>query len=69
MSKVKCQACGDTGQVGVYLGDGEFEFYPCEWCSVYNDQHRPTRLAPDRAKRAVKKSPSVAPRKSTRRGR
>lgn len=35
-SHPKCQACGDTGVVGVYSGEGEFEFYPCERCGRTN---------------------------------
>ncbi len=62
MAKSKCDACGDTGLVGVYLGDGDFGFHPCEWCSVYNNQHRPKSLAPDRAKRAAKSKPSASKR-------
>ena len=37
--KENCEACSDTGQVAVYFGEGDFGFFPCERCSVYNDQH------------------------------
>ena len=71
MSKTKCGACGDTGMVGVYIGDGEFEFHPCEWCSVYNNQFRPTKRAADSlkaggksAKRKVVKAKVIRPAKN-----